>query len=87
MQFLMGRHDKDASPIYRDDPKTIGGREQMLPEAEAAIRIADKHLAGQSAERRKALALDIQEAIVRCSGQIVAETIDEGIRLAAQRKK
>jgi hypothetical protein len=55
----------------------------MLPEAATAIRIADKHLAGQPAARRMELALDIQEAIVRHAGQIVAETIDEGIRIAS----
>jgi hypothetical protein len=57
----------------------------MLPEAATAIRIADKHLAGQPAARRKELALDIQEAIVRHAGQIVAETVDAGIRLASLR--
>jgi hypothetical protein len=57
----------------------------MLPEAATAIRIADKHLAGQPANLRKELALDIQEAIVRHAGQIVAETVDAGIRLSQQR--
>jgi hypothetical protein len=37
----------------------------MNPETEEAIRIADKHLAGGLAERRKALALDIADAIAR----------------------
>lgn len=47
----------------------------MNPEAAEAIRIADKHLPGASAERRKALALDIQEAIIRHAGDIARESI------------
>lgn len=47
----------------------------MNPEAAEAIRIADKHLAGQSAERRKALALDIQNAILRYAGEIATDVI------------
>jgi len=47
----------------------------MNPEAAEAIRIADKHLAGESVERRKALALEIQEAIVRHAGTIASEEI------------
>ncbi len=47
----------------------------MNPEAAEAIRIADKHLAGQSIERRKALALDIQEAIIRHAGSIATTEI------------
>lgn len=57
----------------------------MLPEAKAAIEIAEKHLAGQSVEKQRALALDIHEAIVRNAGQIVSETVDAGIRLARLR--
>jgi ubiquinone biosynthesis protein UbiJ len=52
----------------------------MLPEAAEAIRIADKHLAGESIERRKALALDIQETIVRLAGDIAAEAISTALR-------
>jgi len=47
----------------------------MNAEAAEAIRIADKHLAGKSVDRRKALALDIQEAIVRHAGIIAADVI------------
>lgn len=36
----------------------------MSPEAAEAVRIADKHLAGEPIERRKALAHEILEAIV-----------------------
>ena len=49
----------------------------MNPEVEEAVRIADKHLAGQSVERRKALALDIQQAIMRQAGVIAADAIRE----------
>jgi hypothetical protein len=59
----------------------------MLPEAATAIRIADKHLAGQPAARRMELALDIQEAIIRHAGEIVADTVDAGIRLASLREQ
>lgn len=52
----------------------------MLPEAAEAIRIADKHLVGASIERRKALALDIQETIVRLAGVIAAEAIQIAMR-------
>lgn len=52
----------------------------MLPEAAEAIRIADKHLAGESAERRKALAIDIQEAIVRHAGHIANELISDAAK-------
>lgn len=37
----------------------------MEPEVADAIRIADKHLAGKSIERRKALAHEIAQAILR----------------------
>lgn len=39
--------------------------EPMKPEAAEAIEIADKHLAGESPERRSALAQDIVRAIGR----------------------
>jgi hypothetical protein len=47
----------------------------MLPEVAEAVRIADKHLAKESAERRKALALDIQQAIMTHAGVIARNTI------------
>lgn len=56
----------------------------MEPEAAEAIRIADKHLAGASAERRKALALEIQQAIIRHAGQIAQDAITTAV--AAARK-
>jgi hypothetical protein len=49
----------------------------MEPESVEAIRIADKHLAGESIERRKALALEIQEAIMRHAGKIACDAITE----------
>lgn len=52
----------------------------MNPEAAEAIRIADKHLAGEPPERRLALALDIQEAIVRFAGTIAADVLELAIR-------
>lgn len=47
------------------------------PEAAEAIRIADKHLAGYPPRRRLALALDIQEAIVRHAGVVARDAIRE----------
>jgi hypothetical protein len=47
----------------------------MLPEASEAIRIAEEHLAGHSIEKRKALALDIHEAIIRHAGRIANDAI------------
>lgn len=47
----------------------------LSPESAEAIRIAEKHMAGASVEDRKALALDIAEAIVRHAGSIASETI------------
>jgi hypothetical protein len=47
----------------------------MNPEAADAIRIADKHLAGESIERRKALALEITTAIIRHAGTIATDAI------------
>lgn len=40
----------------------------MNPETAEAIRIADKHLAGASVERRKALANEIGLAIIQLAG-------------------
>jgi len=54
----------------------------MNPEVDEAIRIADKHLAGKSIERRKALALDIQEAIMRQAGIIAQEAIRDAFKRA-----
>lgn len=54
----------------------------MNPEAAEAIRIADKHLAGAPVERRKALALDIQEAIIRHAVSIATSAITEAFAKA-----
>lgn len=48
----------------------------LSPETVEAIRIADKHLAGESTDRRKALALDIQSAIIRHAGSIATDAIN-----------
>lgn len=56
----------------------------MEPESIEAIRIADKHLAGESIERRKALALEIQEAIVRHAGKIATDAICEAFAKTRQ---
>ena len=53
----------------------------MSSEIKDAIQIADKHLAGASPERRKALAIDINAAIIRHAETLVADAI----RDAAQR--
>lgn len=55
----------------------------MTPEAAAAIEIADKHLPGESHERRMALALDIQEAIIRHAGNIALDAIRRGFEKSA----
>lgn len=54
----------------------------MNPEAAEAIRIADKHLAGESVERRKSLALDIQEAIVNLAADIAENAISQAFKTA-----
>lgn len=51
----------------------------MLPEAAEAIKIADEHLAGKSVERRKALALDIQQAIIRHAGRVAEDAISQAL--------
>lgn len=51
----------------------------MLPEAAAAIEIADKHLVGYPARRRMALAVEIQQAIVAHAGRIAEEAIASAI--------
>ncbi len=56
----------------------------MEPEAVEAIRIADKHLVGASAQARLALALDIQEAIVRLAGVVAQDAIREAFKNARQ---
>lgn len=53
---------------------------KMNPEAADAIRIADKHLAGEPVERRKALAHEINEAIIRHAGTIAAEAIESAFK-------
>ena len=50
----------------------------MLPEAAEAITIADAHLRGKSAEQRKGLAIDIQQAIIRHAGRIAKDAISKG---------
>ena len=57
----------------------------MLPEAAEAIKIADKHLGRKSSERRKALAVDIQQAIICHAGRIAEDAISKAI--AANRNK
>lgn len=47
-----------------------------------SIRIADKHLVGESVERRKALALDIQEAIIRHAESIATAAITSAFEKA-----
>ncbi len=54
----------------------------MNPEAAEAIRIADKHLAGETKERRLALALDIQAAIISHAGAIAMAAIRDGFERA-----
>jgi acyl-CoA reductase-like NAD-dependent aldehyde dehydrogenase len=56
----------------------------MNPEAAEAIRIADKHLAGRPPHERRALALDIIQAINRYAGIIAAEVVSEGIKIAGK---
>ena len=58
----------------------------MLPEAAEAIKIADKHLAGKSVERRKALAVDIQQAIIRHAGRIAEDAIGAAVASVTPRK-
>ena len=59
----------------------------MNPEAADAIRIADKHLAGAPAEQRLALALDIQQAIVRHAGAIAMDAITSGFDKARDKAR
>ena len=58
----------------------------MLPEAEEAIKIADEHLAGKSVERRKALAIDIQQAIIRHAGRVAEDAIGKAFASATPQK-
>ncbi len=55
----------------------MGEEPIMLPEAAEAVKIADEHLAGESVERRKALAADIQQAIMRHAGGIAEAAISK----------
>ena len=48
----------------------------MNPEAAEAVRIADKHLAGESIERRKALAHEIAQAIISHAERIALDAIE-----------
>jgi hypothetical protein len=59
----------------------------MLPEATEAIKIADEHLAGESVERRKALAVDIQQAIIRYAGRIAEDAISKAFASANHKKQ
>lgn len=59
----------------------------MLPEAAEAIRLADKHLHGESIARRKALALDIQQAIVRHAEVIAIDAIRKAAAAVSQGKE
>lgn len=63
----------EESPVSVREPKEI----KMDPEAAEAVRIADKHLAGHSIERRKALALDIMDAIGWHAGNLAVQAIKE----------
>lgn len=47
----------------------------LSPEISEAIRIADKHLPEASSLERKALAMDIAEAVVRHAGVIANDAI------------
>lgn len=58
----------------------------MNPEAAEGIRLADKHLAGETVERRKALALDITEAIIRHAGTIATDAISKAFEAARKQK-
>lgn len=58
----------------------------MDPEAAEAIKIADKHLAGKSPQRRLALAKDIQQAIIRHAETIAAELIKEAYAFVQPQK-
>lgn len=55
------------------------------PEVTEAIRIANKHLDGESADRRRALAHDIAQAMIRHAGTIAADAISRAF--AAARKQ
>jgi hypothetical protein len=54
----------------------------MEPEAAEAIRIADKHLYGESIARRKALALDIQAAISKHASVIAMDAVQVALKAA-----
>ena len=58
----------------------------MNPEVAESIRIADKHLAGESVERRKALALEINDAIISHAGRIAADVILEAAGKVPERE-
>lgn len=58
----------------------------MKPEVAEAIRIADKHLAGEPAARRKALALDIIAAIAKCAGDIAREAVSVALAEAKEQR-
>lgn len=55
---------------------------KLNPEIAEAIRIADKHLHGASADRRHALALDISEAIIKHAGVVANDAIRKAFNKA-----
>lgn len=57
----------------------------MNAETADSIRIADKHLEGASPEQRKALALDINEAIIRHAGALAEYAISQAFANACKR--
>jgi len=65
---------------------SLASEDNMLPEVAEAIRIADKHLPGQSRVRKMALAKDIQEAICRLAGSIAEELIKAAMNNMREQK-
>lgn len=59
----------------------------MLPEVADAIRIAEEHLKGAPPEKQKALALAIQEAIVRHAGDLATHSINEAFRMQREQSE
>ena len=51
----------------------------MLPEGVKAIAIADKHLAGETPERRLALAKDIVKAINEHAEALAMDAINDAV--------
>lgn len=59
----------------------------MTPEAREAIQIADRHLAGESQERRLALATDIAVAICRHAQNIANDALKKSFAKARATRK